>query len=410
MPIGVPANADPPPNATAVPPTTHSALEAIRAWDDRAFAGLPAGSHPEVLTWERAYTLAVVRCRTPRVAGDPALAESLDPKLFAARAERLGIGDFGRFRADFFGERNDGSPFDDPSRSLFHILVRLQTIENARKFVAALEELKAAYEEIQGALPQPRRPVRLENWLSNARKRFLDEVRGYRIRLTQVKAELGLSASAPVIPDRTSLAGFQAVFENVDEWFRKPDRKTEELPAIVARLPRLEDVILGKIALGAGSETDPNRVEVILRGAAQIAGKSRGQGGLDDDVRKRIRRGVTDLLEIRTAYQEEGQKLLRAIVRKDEVFEQIMTPPLPGVVVKVPDMIALHAQILDIEDQLVSHWASFHAGRLALARNLRVLPGQNWRSFLAQIQGEPAPARGRVGNPPHVVPRPPEKR
>ena len=138
------------------------------------------------------------------------------------------------------------------------------------------------------------------------------------------------------------------------------------------------------------SEGDSNRLEEVLRAAEQTAIKNRGQGDLDNDVRQRLRRRIRHLLEIRTAYQREGRQLLLAIRTKDQVFEQIMAPPPPGVIVKVPDLIALDAQVLESENQLVALWASFHAGRLGLARDLRLLPGHDWKSFRDQIQGEPS--------------------
>jgi hypothetical protein len=382
------ARAAPPPNAKAVAPTDRLVPNEIQAWDDGAFAGLPPGSHPEVLTWEHAFTLALVRCRTPRPAGERALAESLDPKVLAEQARGLGIDDFERFRKDFFAERSDGETFADPSGSLFDLLRRLQTIENARKFVEALEELKAASQ----ALPTPPRLDRLDSWLQKARRRFLDELRAYRDRLGEVKVELGLSPHAPVVPDRTSLARFRAVYEKADDWFRNPERNPAELPTLVAELPRLGNVILGHIALNGVSEGDPNRREEVLRAAEQTAIKNRGQDDLDNEVRQRVRRRISHLLEVRTAYQRERQRLLLSLRTKDQVFEQMMAPPPPGVTVKVPDLIALHAHVLESENRLVELWASFHAERLALARDLRLLPGHDWKSFLAQIQGEPTAA------------------
>ena len=52
---------------------------------------------------------------------------------------------------------------------------------------------------------------------------------------------------------------------------------------------------------------------------------------------------------------------------------------------KVPDLIALHTVVLESENRLVVQWASFHAARLALARDLHWLPYHDWKSFLAQM-------------------------
>jgi hypothetical protein len=64
---------------------------------DKETAGLPKGSRPEVLTWERVYALALVRARE----GRPKAAEVLSPAALADQAARQGLSDFGRFRKEF---------------------------------------------------------------------------------------------------------------------------------------------------------------------------------------------------------------------------------------------------------------------------------------------------------------------
>jgi hypothetical protein len=65
--------------------------------DHAELAGLPPGARAEVLTLERAYTLALVKARAPKWP----LAETLDPKALDEQAERLGVADFARFRDEF---------------------------------------------------------------------------------------------------------------------------------------------------------------------------------------------------------------------------------------------------------------------------------------------------------------------
>ncbi len=219
-----------------------------------------------------------------------------------------------------------------------------------------------------------------------------------------MKFELGLSPHAPVVPDRTSLAKFRAVFDKADEWARNPRRNRAELPLLVARLPKMENVILGQIAWDGVSEGDPNRLEGLLRAAEQTAIKNRGQDGLDNDGRQRVRRRTSHLLELRTAYQREGQQWWLAIRTNDQVFEQLMAPPQPGA--QVPDIIVSYQELLESENKLVALWYAFHAERLALARDLRLVPGHDWKSFLAQREGDPAPARAPDGNPSAVLASP----
>ncbi len=80
---------------------------------ENEIAGLPIGSHPEILTWDRAYSLALIRARTRRGAFSP----TLDPAALAEEAARHGVNDFARFRANFDGN----GPFHDPRRAVLEL-------------------------------------------------------------------------------------------------------------------------------------------------------------------------------------------------------------------------------------------------------------------------------------------------
>jgi hypothetical protein len=104
----------------------------------KEIAGLSTGSRPELLTWERVYTLALVRAR----AGATRSAEVLDPKVFAEIAVRYGVAVLSRFRHDFLAVRpGTGGAFRDPSGDYLELLRRLQVIDNARSDVALRENL-----------------------------------------------------------------------------------------------------------------------------------------------------------------------------------------------------------------------------------------------------------------------------
>src|SRR4051794_39142933 len=181
-----------------------------RDWDEAELAGLRAGGRLEPLTWQRAYTLPLVHARAPRSAAGPPTATPLDPAALARKANRLGVADFERFRRDFFATRGatpDGRPaFVDPSESLLNLLQRRQALDSSRKLVAALEELKASYQQVHAGEPNPPRPTRLEGHLEKAIARFQTDLRAYREGISRVKTELGLAPDAPVVADRTALA------------------------------------------------------------------------------------------------------------------------------------------------------------------------------------------------------------
>ena len=219
------------------------------SFDPAEVAGLPAGSRAEALTWERVYTLALVRSRAKGQPGgsQSRLAESFDPKALAEQAAKQHVADFDRFKADFFasggGAGDADRAFHDPSGPMFDLLRRNQAIENAQKQIHALSQLKSVFQELIKGEASGLTDNDLdhdEEALQQARHRYLEECRIYRDRLDRLKVELGLSPHAAVVLDRSSLAPFRAVFAEADEWQRRPDRKMEELPQIVGKLPSLE--------------------------------------------------------------------------------------------------------------------------------------------------------------------------
>jgi hypothetical protein len=379
----IPTPAAPPPGARDAQPKGIFVRARAEPWNDVAMAGLPSGSHPEVLTWKRAYILAVVRCRTQRAAGKGLRprAPSLDPTLLTRQAGQVGFADFERFRKDFFGQardpQNPGTAFVDPSGALYGLLRQVHKVETARQFVFALEELKTVAEQL---LAEPGKPAdlgALERRIEKARRRRDDEIHAYRDQLGKVKVELGLVPDAPVVPDRTLLVPFRTIFNSIDDWFRDPAHNPDDLPGIVAALPELQP-------------------------ESRIVGQfPRGLDGVSDDARQ----GVRELAATRAVYETAKQRLLEAMRAKHQAFELMMTAgPRNEQLKETPDLIAVHAQFRESEDQVVAHWISFLAQRMVVARDARVLPGHDWPSFLAEVEGRmartPAPGKNQYRQPP----------
>jgi hypothetical protein len=390
-----------------------------KAWTDADYAGIPASSHPEVLTWERAYTLALIRHRNPQPAGGRVLAETLDPKALADQAERLGVGDFERFRKDFFSEGSARGAFVDPSGSVFDLQSRLWKLENAKRMVDALGRLKKVLQELlMGESTQLGQHDldEVDLSLQKERRRFLEELRGYRDRLDEIKVELGLSPHASVVPDGRSLARFRSVFEKVDHWQHDPERKMEELPRIVAGLPALGDALLDQLAARPVADLladTPGKLEEVNRAAEQAAIENPGAGEPADVLRLRVRRRVRSLLQIWNAYEVEKRSLMLAIRVEDQVFERMIAPPALNdrppsrASLQTLDWLPKQAQVIESENQLVTHWITFHAEQLALARDLRMLPARDWKSFYDQIDGQTTAKPGPSATPPPVRKAPP---
>jgi hypothetical protein len=400
--------AAPPENAPAAPILAVAEPLSPENLDTHA-AGLSEGSRPEVLTWERAYDLALIHGRAPRAVRGSGLAPTLDPKALAEQAGRLGVADFARFRKEFLDEREGSdkadASFHDPSASVFDLLRRLQRIENGLKDARVHEQLVSLIKSLaEGeATAQTRFELdQVDNSLQQTRLLVVEELMLYRDRLDEVKVELGLSPRAPVVPDWRSLAAFRFAFETADAWQRKPGRKLTDLAGIAGQLPRLDDAVLAGLRGGPDLDTVAHQhmslLEGVLSAAEQAAVKNRGADVLDDGLGLRVRRRVRHLLTIYQEYAVENRRFVLILRQKDQAFERLIEPPAAGATrlsTSATDLIGQETRLLQTENRLVDLWASFHTERLALYRDLHTLPYADWKSFHAQFPTElpPAPAK-----------------
>jgi hypothetical protein len=363
--------------------------------DQKEIAGLPRASKPELITWEKAYALALVRARS----GGGALVPSLDPAALSRQADRLGAADFARFRNDFVAS----GPFRDPAPDMLALSARLQMIENARCHLIFLEILgKLLQERIQGESSGLSR-LDLDIVFAaffKGRQNFDHQKTLFRDGLDEFKVALGLSPQAEVILDRKPMAGFEEVFEAVATWLRQPSRRLDALFPLTDTVPELGDFILdGKPALGP-LQANPDQWVDALPKAARLALARRGdsaQGATEADARVRlelkIRRRVRRLVELRGAHAYATQQYAMAIRVRDQAFERLLAPRSDG----SPSRSQLLEQIVDqaagyvaIEDQLVELWTSFRAERLTLYREIGVLPYADWKAFYADLSARRA--------------------
>ncbi|MFI5460250.1 MAG: hypothetical protein ACHRXM_32940 [Isosphaerales bacterium] len=378
---------------------------------DKEIAGLSKGSRPEVLTWDRVYALALVRARSRR----GAFSESLDPAALAGEAARQGVANFERFRSDFLagGLGAGGRPFRDPSAAVLELLGRLQAIDNARRNVPVHEGLdKLLHERAQGESSGLNRldVDMVGASLARARQRQADEIRQFRDGLDELKVALGLSPRAAVILDRQSLAAFRAVFDSVDAWNRNSQRNLEELHRLVERLPALGEVVLDGQPILAKIENSPDQWEDVLTAAARLAikhradrdiGRAPGDSGarLELSVRRRIRNSF----EMGRAYVREKRSYELAIRMRDQAFERLLAPSVGVTTSRSPLLEGLIEQVtrvLTVEDRLAALWTSFRTERLALYRDLGVLPHNDWNSFYADLSAGPVAAKAVPTVPP----------
>ena len=70
---------------------------------------------------------------------------------------------------------------------------------------------------------------------------FVDKMT-YRYQLDQFKMQMSLPPDIPMVVDMSLAQPFYDVFNAVDDWQRDSNRKLDELPAIIAKIPELEDI------------------------------------------------------------------------------------------------------------------------------------------------------------------------
>jgi hypothetical protein len=383
-------------------------------------AGLSKATHPEILTWDRIYALALVRARTHRGAFVPLL----DPAALAEEAARLGVADFARFRTNF----HSNGPFRDPGPSVLELYSRLLAIDNALQNVAFHENLhKLIADRSKGATAGTSQldVDTIFAALLKARQKLADEIRQFRDGLDEVKFQLGLSPRAPVIFDTQNLKAFEAVFASVEEWKRRSTRRPGDLPEIIERFPAPGEVIVNGAPILDRIEKNPDLWEQVFAEAAQLALKSRSerdevptQPNSGVGVEVRIRRRIRSLFEQRRAYQAEKQRYEQAIRVGDQAFERLVSPPPPVPSSRsslVKDVLEQQSQVTEIENRLATLWTSFRADRLALYHDLGVLPYNDWKSLFADLVAVPAVAapsgpaahpRPTAGDPLQPLPQP----
>jgi hypothetical protein len=383
-------------------------------------AGLSKATHPEILTWDRIYALALVRARTHRGAFVPLL----DPAALGEEAARLGVADFAKFRTNF----HSNGPFRDPGPSVLELYTRLLAIDNALQNVAFHETLhKLIADRSKGATAGTTQldVDTIFASLLKARQKLADEIRQFRDGLDEVKFQLGLSPRAPVILDRQNLKAFGAVFGSVEEWKRRSNQRPGDLPEIIEQFPNLGEVIVNGAPILDKIEKNPDLWEHVFADAAQLALKSRSerdevptQPNSGVGVEVRIRRRIRSLFEQRRAYQAEKQRYEQAIRVGDQAFERLVSPPPPIQSSRsslVKDVLEQQSQVTEIENRLATLWTSFRADRLALYHDLGVLPYHDWKSLFADLVAVPAVAapsgpaahpRPAAGDPLQPLPQP----
>ncbi|WP_406700881.1 hypothetical protein V5E97_19015 [Singulisphaera sp. Ch08] len=357
--------------------------------DERQIAGIPPAVKSETLTWQRAYALALVKSR-----GGTRL-ENLAPDALSARAKDLDVDNFTRFRKDFTSDK----AFRDPSADLLNLQARVLDIENARRKATYLEKMAALLRELlqgeSGGLTQYDLD-QFDSMLQKSRLELSHKIADFRDRLDATKLALGLSPHAPVTVDLAPLVSFRETFERFDRWYANPNRGLDSLGELAARLAPIGDVSIEGHAVLEEIQKAPDRLEEVLSLATRIALKNQGEGKEFDDIELRVRRRIRGLSEKRVAYHREQEMTVLAARELSHAFEQVVAPPVGpsgvGPQRRGPTLVRIAGNIRRISEnreRLLSLWTSFCAERLALYRDLGILPYEDWASFYGQFTAQP---------------------
>jgi hypothetical protein len=385
--------------------------------DSAELAGMQAGAKPPAITLEQAYTLTLIRARTPAAVSTLGAAKVFDAKALGEFAKRADAGDFERFRREFLS-----AGFRDPAPRFFAALKHRLALGSARDQVALAENIRRLFAELISSERSgvSRLHVDLMDQSSLlSRQTSAIELVGYRSSADELKGSLGLPLPTPLVMDESTLQPFTTVFIAIDAWQRNPNRQLQELAAMHDRLPRLEDLKIGGRSLLEVVQ-GTLREEEFLASCLEVARKHHpildDASAAPDDRNApelRIRRLVRSLMLIQKNYEVGRKRLELAFRVVDQWIEQVTSPffgpktgfnQLTNVAFQAPNVMQSQSRLCDGRNEFVSLWLDFKEQSLALDRELGVLPFDNWqafhRSFVPEA-GRPAPAASRpAGAPP----------
>jgi hypothetical protein len=195
----------------------------------------------------------------------------------------------------------------------------------------------------------------------------------------------------------------------VYNWHRESNRTLNVLSQLSARLPDLGEVVVEGRPILKDIEANPDRLDEVLAAATRVANKNRGgrdegKAARDTDVELELRtsRHIRHLVEGRRAYQGEKRRYELASRLIAQSLEQLVAPPAGGtqalaqsVGAKIATQTLLDqlSRFRSAQDRLVGIWASFKAERLALYRDLGVLPYDDWKSFYDDLSARLGPIK-----------------
>lgn len=364
-------------------------IESMRETRDNLdAAGLPADGTPFVLNLRQAYELALIKARSPSPIWTGPEAKPFDAEGLKKASEEYGVSDFKRFRDDFLGDPNGerkAGGFRDPSATFFDVLTLRAHVDSNREQIRTYESMHRAYTQFATGVSDISmlNVKRIESVIQRRRRTHSRLVLRYRGALDDLKAELGLRLDLPVLVDDSAVAGFRESFRRFDEWLKDEDRDPDDLPRLAEGFPALPAIRIDEVTLGEAAR-DNNKLQRVFRVATKLAAK-----GSESPERAEIlaRRRVRSLLGFRENYPFETQDYRNDIMIIDSLFRRVFAPPGTNAAREVEylttELTKAQSEIAAQQQRLISLWADYQVDRIALARLLHQMPGEDWDSFLA---------------------------
>jgi len=146
--------------------------------------------------------------------------------------------------------------------------------------LAFFEQLAALYEELIEGESSGLSQLQVDQVKSRvltSRQTLIADIITLRNTNDSFKQQIGLPPDTPVVPDVSLFQPYLDVFAEIDEWQRSKNRKMEDVPKIVDKIPQLKDIVLdGHSLLGpylsSTTYTDNEEdLEATLQAAVRIA-------------------------------------------------------------------------------------------------------------------------------------------
>ncbi len=223
-------------------------------------------------------------------------AVTLEALTQAERSLLYAVRSFAKFRQEFvvttltggqiqqFGVSTTTGGFtlagnNDPTTGFLNVVEDVQIVENNVKNLAVFNRFVEVYRELINGESSGLSQLQLDQvrqQVQNSRSQLLQSRTTYRNDLDLFKIQLGMPPDVPVIIDRARTRGFQRTFEEIDKWSLSPKRELEQLDEIVARLPKLEDLVLdGRSCQAIFSQAEDANLEGLLLISERVALENR---------------------------------------------------------------------------------------------------------------------------------------